>query len=114
VRRISKACQSYGASVWTEVYCRSKGASEPVVPTDITSALASATTPVPETIYTGTCPSNELPTNPATATDTSTEPTPKKSDSGCSLSAGHAVHTLGPWSIALASLLFVALRRRRG
>lgn len=123
----SKTCKSYGASVWTEVYCRSKNASAPVIPQEITDALPLASVAAPSVPNPGACPANTTSTGTGTATatvatgtGTATEtattvnPEPEKKDSGCSLGKGNALRTLGPWSIALVGLLLAALRRRRG
>jgi hypothetical protein len=109
----SKACQSSGASTWTEVHCRTKNASAPVVPQEVTSVLSSASVAPPSVPTPATCPPDATTTDTATATATDTTPE-KKNDSGCSLGAGHAVRTLGPWTLVLAGLLLVTLRRRRG
>ncbi len=110
----SKVCNTRGASAWTEVHCRHKDARMPVVPTEITSVLSSSSTPPPAVTNTETCPVDPAPTGSATATSTdlSTD-SAAKSDSGCNLSAGRAVHSLGPWTVVLAGLLLVSLRRRR-
>jgi hypothetical protein len=122
----SKVCKSYGASGWNEVYCRTKNASAPVIPQEITDALPLATEPVPSVSSPGTCPPKATATDTGTGigtgagtdtgtgTGTATTADPeKKDDSGCSLGTGNALRTLGPWSIALVGLLLAALRRRR-
>ena len=112
----SKVCKSNGASVWTEVLCRTKSASAPVVPQEITSVLPFATEPMPSVSSPGTCPPKATATGTGTGTGTSTATTKnpeKKDDAGCSLGTGTAIRTLGPWSIALVGLLVGALRRRR-
>jgi hypothetical protein len=122
-----KACRSYGSSGWTEVYCRTKNASAPAIPQEITDALPLATTPVPSVPNPGACPASAtststgtatatVATGTGTATETATSVNPvaeKTDDSGCSLGTGNALRTLGPWSIVLVGLLLAALRRRR-
>jgi hypothetical protein len=110
----SKTCKSYGASGWNEVYCRSKNASAPIVPQEITDALPLATDAMPSVPSPGECPAPTTSTGTGTATGTSVNPEAEKKDSGCSLGKGNTLRTLGPWSIALVGLLLAALRRRRG
>lgn len=121
----SKTCKSYGGSAWTEVFCRSKNASAPVVPQEVTDALPTATTPAPSVPNPGECPAPTtstgtgtatatIATGTGTATETAVNPVAEKKDSGCSLGTGNAPRTLAPWSIALVGLLLAALRRRRG
>lgn len=64
----TKICKTYGASVWSDVLCRTKDAAAPAVPEEITAALPLATAPLPAVPDAGTC----LPYAPATDTSTGT------------------------------------------
>jgi hypothetical protein len=110
----SGICNSYGASAWTEVHCRTKDANAPVVPST-TLALLSDTADVTAPDGAATPPSTCAPYTPSTstATDTSTSTATKNDSSICSVS-NHSpvVRALGPLTLVLAGLVLALLRRR--
>jgi hypothetical protein len=128
----SMACRAWG-SRGNEIYCRSKNASAPAVPQEISSVLLSPSMDPPSVPSPGACPPpgtdtvtvttsepdwtsacTATATATATSTATTTEPAAeKKDDSGCSYGAGKALDAIGPWGIALVGLLLASLRRRR-
>jgi len=99
----TKICNSYGASAWTEVFCRTQDVNAPVVPSDILSILTSTST-VPVDSGIAIAPSTCAPYTP---------PTTKDNGSACSVSnEKSALRALGPLTLILAGLVLVALRRR--
>jgi hypothetical protein len=103
----TSVCRSYGASAWTEVLCRTKDPTAPVVPSDTLTLLNSG----------GNAP---LDAGVAVAPDTCAPYTPppdpsptKDNGSACSVSSEKsAIRALGPLTLILAGLALVALRRR--
>jgi hypothetical protein len=63
-------CKTWGASSWSEVLCRTKGANAPVVPSDVIAILGSATTAAPDGVDGGTIPASCAPYLLSTATET--------------------------------------------
>jgi hypothetical protein len=64
----SKVCQTYGASVFSELWCRTKGEGVPVVPAD-TLAKVNASGPISVDGGTATAPSSCLPYTPPATPD---------------------------------------------
>ena len=112
----TKVCKTYGASAWTEVFCRTKDPNAPVVPSDTITILTSPGGAPLDSPDSGVAvaPATCAPYTPSTDTSATTSTsTTKNKSSACSVtserSAGRA---LGPLTLILASLALVALRRR--
>jgi hypothetical protein len=103
----TKVCHSYGASVWTEVFCRTKDANAPVVPSETLTLLSSGeNAPVDSGV--AVAPATCAPYTPSTDNSTS-----KDDGSACSVTSNRsAIRALGPLTLILAGLALVALRRR--
>jgi MYXO-CTERM domain-containing protein len=112
----TKLCNTYGASVWTEVFCRTKDAKAPVVPSDTLSII---TSPGGDPAVDGgvaAIPSTCAPYTPSTTdttTGTETSTSTSKDSSGCSVTTeGAGLRALVPVMLVLAGLALVLLRRR--
>lgn len=66
-------CKTWGASSWSEVLCRTKGANAPVVSSDVIAILGSAMTAAPGGADGGALPASCAPYLLATSTATATE-----------------------------------------
>jgi hypothetical protein len=116
----TKSCKTRGASAWTEVWCRTKNASAPVVPSATLTALGTADVNEPYSAdpvvapstcasLTDTNPSTSTSTGTSLATSAATDTT--KDSSGCTISDASGLRALGP--LAVAGLAFALIRRRR-
>jgi hypothetical protein len=103
-----KVCKTWGSTSFTEVLCRTKDASAPVVPTDIMSLVDSRSYPLPNLPdggVTPVAPSMCLPYTPAAAADAS---------AGCSVPSGSpSERPLWPVLPSLGVLAVFILRRYR-
>jgi hypothetical protein len=112
----ASVCHAYGATVFTEVWCRTKGPEVPTVPDEITSQLMQTGAPVPmegeagSMPDAGTCP----PYSPPSTSNTSPTAGNSASGSGCTVLRPTPRSSLA-WCalIGLATSLVVAARRRQ-
>jgi hypothetical protein len=111
----TSVCHAYGATVFTEVWCRTKGPEVPTVPDEIAAQLMQTSAPVPVagdagTIAdTGTC----LPYSPPSTSNTSPTGGSSASGSGCAVRRPSARPSLS-WCalIGLAASAAIVARRR--
>jgi hypothetical protein len=99
-----KFCNTYGASVWDEVWCRTKSDATLSVPSDIVAQLS--TTDAPVVADAGAAGAANCPETPVPVED-STNGSGKSSSSGCSLGPS-GLHGAGCWG-AIVSLLGIAV-----
>jgi hypothetical protein len=111
----NRLCQSYGASAWTEVFCRTKDANAPVVPSDVLGSLSASSGNEPDAPDGGAvAPSNCAPYYPPTVTGTGTATNTNTTGDGCSISnESSAMRALGTLALVLAGLALMVLRRRK-
>ena len=98
----TKRCQTAGASVWTEVWCRSRASTDP--------QIAGAATPTPST--TPASQPSAVPARQRSATPQAA--TSEAADESCSVAAAGASRSArtAPWALLAVALLVIRARRR--
>jgi hypothetical protein len=111
----TSVCHAYGATVFTEVWCRTKGPDVPAVPNEIATQLMQTSAPLPVEGDAGTTPSAGtcLPYTPPPTGSTSPTGGGSASGSGCTVlrPSAHSPFSWCAW-IGLAAAAVLGARRR--